>query len=256
MKEQIKYIESSAIYDFGYFRIVENFFGLRTFTDLEDYSGSPGFWPIVMKLTRSGKDDIPLEIELPSRPPADVNFGEINLSLAELAGVATFIKFITGKKGVLFGYTYLGRYARRWFNVVELPGAPKSERDGWILQARGEKQFNKMDKIPSLVYKKTEDLQSQFRIETKDAKRITLGGLKLEFMDKGLPEVRKIAEMKREDLHTFLGFWKAFSSYSFNQQRTISSLNLVDSPLLPYSQDLGRLETGKLLGIDRITSFI
>lgn len=261
-QEETKYLETESLGDFGYFR-VHNSCDLKTFAELESEANLEitNYLKQVRVLTGKKKEDIPLVLDLPARPEKDVSFEEMGLSLAELAGAATAVKLFTTRDSVFFGRTYLGRFARRWFDTLIIKNAPPSEADNWIVKARGEKALKRVDKKPSVAFRTSESLFVEFGISGNFARRadffeIELGdNIKIIIGDETKVLSRK-SQINRRSLHLLTGFCKLFYLYTVTRASITPYFYLHAKPLLPFSDLDGAVSAEDIVRIDRIKSYI
>lgn len=258
-KEKQDYTESRTLSDFGYFKL-GNAERLKSFEELGQtvHPDTGVLLEVSRKMVTMSTTDIPLKLELPSRPANEVGLEEINISLAEIAGGTAAIKLLTGRDSLILGHTYLGRQAKRWFNTIPLEKQPlPSERDNWIVEARGKETLKKLDKKMSLVYRTTEDLFEDFAISVsgqENSFEVRFGNVLINIGDD--TEIVSEGEATRKDLHALIGFCKIFFLYSASKHSQTPSFNFVNKPLEPFSSISGVQPIEKALEIDQIKSYI
>ena len=258
-KEKQEYTESRTLSDFGYFRL-GNAERLRSFEELRQtvHPDTSILLEISRKVVTMSAADIPLKLELPARPTNEVRLEEINISLAEIAGGTAAIKLLTGRDSLILGHTYLGRQAKRWFNTIPLKKQPPpSERDNWIVDARGKRTLKKLDKKMSLVYRTTEDLFEDFDISVSKQEssfEVRFGKVQINIGED--TKIVSSGKLDRKDLHALIGFCKIFFLYSASKYSQTPSFNFVNKPLEPFSGISGVQSIEKTIEIDQIKSYI
>jgi len=255
IKKSKEYIESKMLFDCGYFRLGDNFSNLKTFENLEDIT-----FDQIQKRLEFESDRIPILLDLPPRPEGSINIEEIDLSLAEVAGSLSAIKTFKGKDSVVMGITYLGSYSKRWFNrLIAEESHIDKDKHKWMLDARGKDKVLKLDDNPSIVYLTSEELASDYLIESirrKDEHNLSFGNLSISFSkDTSIQNDIPDMTINRRDLHALIGFSKFYYLYAASRDSTTPKVRLIDKPLKPYSEIGGVQSIEKLVSIDRIKSF-
>lgn len=208
-------------------------------------------------LSGAKKNDIPIELSLPPRPQDEVGFDGMDQSIAELAGMAAFLKMVKPDQDtVFFGVTYLGRFAKRWFNVASSSEKLPSDTANWIYKARGKKVFKKLDDHPSLVYAKSNELFKKFGIkfENDDSTRITFGGIDITISDAAY--ITAEAEVSKRDFHLLVGFAKMSLDYMMNNNSQIPRFRIQGQEIERMMGRTGSVEPGDIINIDPIDSYI
>lgn len=257
MKESSLYLPSNTISDFGYFHLADNFFRLKSLDSIRSNFPRKHF-DQAMKAIGVDSNVVPVEIELPSRPSGEINFEEVGLSLAEITGAAALIKTVYGKEVIYYGYTYLGRIGSRWFDRIDYPEAPRSDRDNWIVKARGIEKLTKLDLSPSLIYRTSNSLFEDYKVLVTKEKFIStkLNNLVIDFTDKSTEIKKTTGLISRQDLHLLVGFLKSLYLFSVSNLLRSPSVSLINKPLEPFSTLEGEAWVENLLEFDQIKSFV
>jgi hypothetical protein len=257
-----EYIETKMLSDYGYFRLGNNIFNLKTFKNIEEnfLLESPKTTALLKKKLKFEPDRIPILIDLPPRPNDSISIEEVDLSLAEVAGSLSAIRTFKGKDSVVVGITYLGSYSKRWFNQLVIEeSVTDDDKHKWMLEARGKEKVIKLDENPSIVYLTSKELMDDYLIksyESKDKYSLSFGNLNISFSkDTSISKATPDTEVNRKDLHALIGFSKFYYLYAATRDSATPKIRLIDKPLEPYSDIDGLNSIEKIILIDRIKSF-
>jgi len=263
---EISYTESEGITDFGYFHVPNNLYGLNNFEKaealMEEFSSS--LLEQLREAANFKKTDIPLELTMPPRPREDISFKGLDLSLAEMAGFAGFHSSIReGQEMVFSGYTLLGKYAKRWFKTIKLSDIKSEKRDNWLLETRGTRLIDKLDEYPTIAYITGSELTEKYNVKPLDVKRpekgYVLGGcINFVITDDGMPRIElseNYTKIDRVSLHSLKGFCKGIYAHTTHNYIVTPWVNLVDTPLKPYSNINGEMQIDDVIRVDRIKSY-
>lgn len=258
-----KYIESRMLSDFGYFRLGDNYHNLKTFKDIEDNSllESTEAVGLIKDKLNYEPDRIPIILDLPPRPEDSINIGEIDLSLAEIAGSLSAIQTFKDKESVVMGITHLGSYSKKWFNRLVMED-PKIDEDKqkWMLQARGKEKVLKLDEHPSIAYLTSEELMDEYLIQSQgDTNKYSLrfGNLSMSFSkDTSVKLDTQGKIVNRKDLHALIGFSKFYYHYATSRDSATPQMRLIDKPFMPYSKLDGNKSIEEIVSVDRIKSYV
>lgn len=254
-KENITYHETESLDNFGYLKL-GNFFDLYTFENLRD-SGiyqlndkSKHELTVIQLLTNSSNSHVPITIDVPARPESELSFADMGLSVAEMAGVSTALEFVKGVIPIYYSYTYLGKAAKRWFNVEQLPGI-FTDADKFYKEARPGK--NRTENIETITYLTSGNLKNKFGTDiilNGDEVEIKVGNISI--LSPNL--IIKKREVRKTDLHILRGFLQTMFLHWVILAGQVPVFE-VDESVYRNERIHGTIPIEKLIKINRIKSF-
>lgn len=243
-----EYIESTGSFDFGYFHLLNL---------CEQENLEPDFSEFVQnKITGINQDTVMIYFTVPNRPiekkPLENKIEEIDLSVAELAGVSTGIALLRQINNLFYSLQPPGLLESSWFNSVNMFDPDNPSRPGKL-------PINQNDGTEGQIYYLTGDellISHDISLfQKEDEIRIKLGGIGIEITDSTYIH----ADTKpptRKDLHILRGFIQTYALWTFTKSSRSAYLRLVDRPLHPYTDLDGLQPAENIIEIDRIKSYV
>jgi len=245
-----RYIETVSAFDFGIF----NLNNLCEQNDVE-----PEFSELIRRqIDEVTENTVMVYFTIPDRPkdkkPLKTKYEEIDLSVAELAGVSASIALSKMTNSLFYSLQFPGIEESSWFNKMKIFETPSSHDP--LLPKRQES----MTEIPrgQMYYLTSDELFSNHGISLSQKEEIidiNLGGVNVNITER-INVKSSSKPITRRDIHTLRGFLQGFTLWAFIKSSRSPFIYLVDKPLSPYSE-IDQVQLAEnIISIDRIKSYI
>ncbi len=240
---------TEAITSFGYFE-TDNLIQLDSFGELEKKLNvsESSYLSEIRRLSELSASHIPILLSIPLRPVLEISPEEVEMSVAEIAGLAAAVEILLARPVVFFnrpnGFeSPSGYWAHEYFKMTHV--RPKNLA------------FTLNSREATISHITAEELLQRFNIKidsTPSMTSLNLGGTNL-VIENGSKIHTNGEEIKRIDLHALVGFLRTIYLHSVLRSSMTPDIQLIDFPLRPYSDLDGVCSIEQLIRLDRIKAY-